>query len=468
MKTLFATLTLTLVLAGASGPAAAAPRPEAFAYGLPLEMTEDNALVEVTLPLAVYQGVTRDDLGDLRVFNADDQVVPHTLRQSSRTRQSEETLTTELPFFPLRGEPESFGHDLSLRVERSAEGTIVDVRTSDSPPPSTDTPVAAYLIDASALDDSIDGLQLSWQQTDANFLGQVILEASDDLKRWRPLTTSAVANLTWQGHHLEQQKISLPRTRVTFLRLRWPAGQEALALASVTVITRTDIPVEQPPRQSFEREAMPIAGQPGSYRVDLGGAVPVDSVRIRLPGNNPLAQVRLSSTASIEQPGRERWRGLVYTLNIRGQELRNDAITLPPTRDRLWILTFEQDGETSHPTPVLEFGWQPDTLVFLAQGKAPFRLAYGSGQVLASSTPVEAFLRAKGNGQTSGMPPAVAIAGEQYVLGGDERRLPGSLPIPWKKYLLWGILGAGVLLIGVLAASLHRQMHTPEGGEPGV
>ncbi|BCA80613.1 DUF3999 domain-containing protein [Desulfuromonas sp. AOP6] len=463
MKILFATLILPLVLAGASGPAAAAPTPDAFAYGLPLETTEDNALIEVILPLAVYQGVTRDDLGDLRVFNADDQVVPHTLRQPIRTRQSEETLTTELPFFPLRGEAAPIGSDLSLRVERSAEGTIVDVRANESASASNDPPVAAYLIDASALEDGIDGLKLSWQQTEANFLGQAILEASDDLKVWRPLATAAVANLTWQGHHLEQQKISLPRTRATYLRLRWPAGQEPLALASVAVVTRTDIPVAQPPRQSFEQEAMAIAGEPGSYRVDLDGAVPIDSVRIRLPGNNTLAQVRLFSGATREQPGHERWRGMVYTLNIRGQELRNDAIMLPPTRHRHWLLTFEQNGETTHPTPVLEFGWQPDTLVFLAQGAGPFRLAYGSGQVSAPNTPVEAFLRANGNGKTPGMTPAAAIAGEPYVLGGEERLQPAPLPIPWKKYLLWGILVGGVLLIGVLAASLHRQMHANQG-----
>ena len=466
MKATLSALIVAIILTGASRLAAAAPLPDEFAYALPLEITEDNALVEVTLPLAVYQGVTRDDLGDLRVFNADDQVVPHTLRKPTRARQKEETLTTELPFFPLRGDTGPLGNDLSLRVERSGEGTIVDVRATDTTVAIAEVPVEAYLIDVSGLESGIDGLKLNWQQTAENFLGELILEASDDLKKWRPLTTAAVANLTWQGHHLKQQKILLPHTRVTYLRLRWPAGQEPLSLVSVSVISNTDVAVEQPPRQSFEWEAKPITNQPGSYRVDLGGAVPVNTVRIHLPGNNTLAQVQLYSAAIHEQPGSERWRGLVYTLNIRGQKLRNDAIHLPPTRHRHWLLTFEQDGEASRPAPVLEFGWQPDTLVFLAQGKGPFRLAYGSSQVLASSTPVEAFLRSNGNGQTTGMTPAVAVAGEPYVLGGEERRLPKPLPIPWKKYLLWGILGAGVLLIGILAASLHRQMHATQGDGP--
>ena len=51
-----------------------------FAYGLRVEAAGTGPIWELTLPEAVYRGVTRADLGDLRVFNAAGVVVPHALR----------------------------------------------------------------------------------------------------------------------------------------------------------------------------------------------------------------------------------------------------------------------------------------------------------------------------------------------------------------------------------------------------
>lgn len=63
-----------------AGAASAAERPEDFAYGSLLEADGSEALYEITLPAAVYRGVARPDLGDVRVFNSAGEVVPHAWR----------------------------------------------------------------------------------------------------------------------------------------------------------------------------------------------------------------------------------------------------------------------------------------------------------------------------------------------------------------------------------------------------
>ena len=48
-----------------------------FAYGYTLEVDGDGAIYSLTLPEAVYHGLTRTDRGDLRVFNSQGVAVPH-------------------------------------------------------------------------------------------------------------------------------------------------------------------------------------------------------------------------------------------------------------------------------------------------------------------------------------------------------------------------------------------------------
>src|SRR5690349_21227002 len=86
-----------------AGLAAGAERPADFAYGIPLEADGKDALYEVTLPAAVYRGVTRADLGDLRVFNGASEVVPYALRPHRMT-DTETAAPVALTLFPLKAE----------------------------------------------------------------------------------------------------------------------------------------------------------------------------------------------------------------------------------------------------------------------------------------------------------------------------------------------------------------------------
>ena len=70
------------------------------------------------LPDAVYQGVTRADLGDVRVFNAEGQPVPHAF--CTAPAAAEPTITEQsLPVFELR----------EARRERSG-GSRIEVQTA--------------------------------------------------------------------------------------------------------------------------------------------------------------------------------------------------------------------------------------------------------------------------------------------------------------------------------------------------
>jgi len=72
--------TLIFLLLLSQSSAFGAERPEDFAYGMAIRADAQDALYEIEIPAAVYRGVTRADLGDVRVFNGQGEVVPHSLR----------------------------------------------------------------------------------------------------------------------------------------------------------------------------------------------------------------------------------------------------------------------------------------------------------------------------------------------------------------------------------------------------
>ena len=112
MKFLFALLLLLHDIAGA------AERPQDFAYGLPIGIDAGDALYEVEIPPALYRGVSRADLGDMRVFNGQGEVVPHALRpRIGSTEQA--AAAVRLPVFPLYGESSEKFEDLQVRDRKS-------------------------------------------------------------------------------------------------------------------------------------------------------------------------------------------------------------------------------------------------------------------------------------------------------------------------------------------------------------
>lgn len=72
------------------------PTPQSFAYGLELAISGSNPFHELELPLEVYQNVTRTDLGDIRVFNGNDDIVPHLLRKPTRKFNRDGAISTSL------------------------------------------------------------------------------------------------------------------------------------------------------------------------------------------------------------------------------------------------------------------------------------------------------------------------------------------------------------------------------------
>src|SRR3990172_601407 len=133
-----------VLLALSLSAAADAPLHSAdFAYGIAIETKGDAPFHEFAVPQAVYETATRADLGDIRVFNGRDEVVPHALRRAAAAKAT--GAWTTLTFFPVRGSAARAPGELSLRVDRNKAGSIVRVRASEGA--AANAPVVLYIVE---------------------------------------------------------------------------------------------------------------------------------------------------------------------------------------------------------------------------------------------------------------------------------------------------------------------------------
>jgi len=444
MKILLALLLLVRGIAGA------AERPQDFAFGMAIQSDGQDALYEIEIPIAVYRGVTRGDLGDLRVFNGQGEVVPHALRPSVVSVEQAGT-AIRLPVFPLYSDAPGKIDDLNVRIEKRADGTIIGIR--NQPKSREQKILRGYLLDAAGGKLPFRELQLDWQGDAASFVGKVRVDGSDDLAVWTNLAeNAALARLVVDGHQVRRDRVELRRRNFKYLRLSWPESQAALE--SLTVLAEPAPKIVASPRVWQNIEGAPVSAKPGEYSYDLGGFIPVDRLRVGLPQVNSLIQMKILSRANTKDDWRPALSAVAYRLRDHETEVTSPEIAMPTNNARYWLVRVDQKGGgVGSGVPALQIGWVPQKLVFAARGAGPFQLAYGSSAVKPAAFAIESII--PGYKTDAEFKVKVAILGEQVILAGM-----AQLRAPWdfRKIALWSILIIGVGLLAWMAFRLSRQI----------
>jgi hypothetical protein len=426
-----------------------------FAYGMELTMTGNNAIYGLPVPAQVYAGCTSPTLADLRIFNSH-AIVPHLVRVPRSLKKHPRPVS--LPIFPLKGTWLGNTAHSDLHIATNSLGTIINVRLGGTVDDSAS--VSAYIIDTSVMKQRADWLELEWSGQSEHFSTAVRLESSTDLNNWQPMIRSAaLAELKFADHSLLRSQIPVPRgiAPKTYLRLSWPAGREGVLLKTIKAgYNREDA--------ARTRTVTTLTGQPAqdsrpnkiSYDYTMPGFFPVDQIHVRPAQSNSLAQVTVYSRSNQETDWQQRSSLLAYQLTVNGVQLVSKLKNIKPISDRFWRLEMEKsDSEDS--APLLELGWLPGQLIFLAQGEGPFTLVYGRSGLAAAHFQVDQLLRSIDPLQEKNMV-MPARAGAQFELG-KRGVLEPAADLPWRRWLLWTVLIGGVLLVGAMALRLFKEMN---------
>lgn len=450
MTTLASTLAGVCIGVLAAGPLSADQTD--FARGRVLDPAEGSVVQRLTMPDDVYEWVTRDDLGDVRVINSEQREVPYTIRRPQRTES--DAPWTKLPMFPLPRPEGDAGKTSEVEIQVNAAGSIVSVSGAGQGGVTEST--TAVLLDLSGLDWTPTQLRLEWVGAE-DFVGRIRVEASNDLDVWRPLVNGAtIARLTNAGQSVELNEIELPPRPASYLRLIQMEGNMPLDVESIEARHRN---VEQPSRHW--KILTGVAADDGIV-FDSKGRFPVDRVQLLdAVSDSYIVNVKLYSRRTPEDSWRHRGVRSFYRTTVADQVVESDPLAVDDG-SRYWRVRF-----TGAPLaePRLRVGWLPDEVVFLEQGKGPYVLAYGRAATEPREWPLTDLLARLGNGRSAvdlaAVPFAEARAPE--MLGGADRLKPPPEPVDWQTLVLWAVLVLGVAVVGVFAI---RLLHGGQQASP--
>jgi len=438
---------IAVCLLGASAVAAADAD---FAAQWPLTLEDPSASAyRITLTPEIYAQVWSPSLRDVVVVDGDDRPVPAAFVDAAMAPAT--PTRRELPWFPLPADTGRRDGDIAAISEIAADGSLrrVQMRTSGG------EAAGAFLVDASAVEGPVAALALRWDDTQPPFEQAYRIEASDDLRQWRSVHDEArVLDLRRDAQRLVERRIALP-TPVHARYLRLTPLHAAAAPLRLQAVEAELAPMQAPVAWHWQVPAPQPADDRGAIVYRSDGRFPVERIEIALAGNGT-GRWTLERRDADDAPWHTVARDHVVFQAGSGADLRRSpplALTAP-VRDRQWRLT----PTTAAPgaPPALRLGYRPETLVFVAEGRAPYALQAGSARAARTDAPVAPLLDALRAQHGLGWHPADAVPGAMVSLAGEAALQPAEPARDWKTWTLWGVLLLGVLVVGGFALSLLR------------
>ncbi|MDH5765215.1 MAG: DUF3999 domain-containing protein [Gammaproteobacteria bacterium] len=427
-----------------------------FAYSAELETETGKPYYQLNLPETVYKNVSRSDLGDIRVINGDGHVVPHGLRAI----QSEKTKNTEAfsaPFFPLFQTGDETDSDFHLNIKRNESGDVIDIQSR----PITDggnSRLLGYLVDVREWDKDIDNIQFNWKAIDsASFIRSLSVYSSEDMTNWQLLADDrSLVNLSYQDYQLKNNSMQINAVKAAYLKLVFTDNKPAVEAETIQILKT----------HSSEQQAInyyPVAvnktEMAGEYTFQFDLKTVAKKIRIALPEDNSVVKVTVLSRADEKQAWQFRGSDLLYRLTVDGVTIKQTDIDLSSSGDLYWKLNVDQQGGgLGSGLPVIEFAWQPQQLVFVARGKPPYYMLWGSARVKPVLQNAAGLLVSSNSEADTMTGPAHWRADSVRTVNMDALE-PETVPVNWRHWLLWAVMISAALILVWMALGLMKKMN---------
>jgi hypothetical protein len=435
---------------------AATPRLDDYARGVAIDAPSQRPIVQLELPDNAYRALTTDDASDLRVFNADGMPVPHALCAAS-SRPPPSISHEPLPTYRLQDLPQiaEDGTRVEVQTPSGAQISVQGGQRTDA----QGRRASAYVIDARGVADELRAVQFDWSSPDGASEVRVSIQASEDLDRWRTLVASTTLVQLTGEQQLRRHRVSIPQAKYQYLRVERVDRGPPLRLDAVIAERVTPQPPIEPVWFTANAAGAP---EPDVREFETGRRAPIAFARLTPTQENMSLHVAIESRANPDAPWIQRWRGEVFAILTETERRISPPAQFAPTTDAHWRVRLTKSGDAFYQPPVLELGYRPARLRFLAQGAAPYTLAFGSRR--AEPAPARGCDSLLGNLSEAEVTANIddGFVGAERELGGENALRPLPKPTPLRQIILWSVLVLGVGVVVAMALSLLRRVK-PDG-----
>lgn len=423
-----------------------------FSTLVPLTVSGKNALQKIVLTPEIYESCALARCADLRVFNGKKEHVPFAVEWPSDKREEKWSLVS---FYPLYGKNVDTVGDLRFVPQRDSEGKVIDVKSLPKKGDVKKERLLGYLIQLN--EQPVAALRLAWKDKASFFLNHVTVEQSTDLEHWSPVKAEgSLVNLAYQNSDLVRNTIDLTDIYSPFLRITWDSNFSGVNLKSVEALVRSYFELKPTERGTKDLKSQYVSNPQGSFFLaDTGGAFPVDTVEVFLAQTNSVTPLALETSDSPDGPWRKVYEGNFYRVYMDDKLLVNESLHRIGVGGRYWkIIPRKEDAAMQAEPPTLRVSWKPEPFLFIAQGEGPFWLATGNAKA-GKPDP-------KNRDLVSTIKPLGNDIPQATVSKPQTQDVPPPVEIPVKKdvrpLILWFVLGFGVILLGVFAFKLAKEM----------
>jgi hypothetical protein len=198
----------------------------------------------------------------------------------------------------------------------------------------------------------------------------------------------------------------------------------------------------------------------GLVNIDFesAGHFPASYLQVKLPQNNTITNATIQVRNSTNEPWEYLTTASLYRLMQQGKTFTSPDVVLSPTVARYWRLQFNQSsGGIGAENPSLSLGWLPSTIVWNARGQAPFTLHVGEKPSIVNNVSIASLIPDYKIEKIQTLNSSSLLL-EVSANNQSTKQVANTwvAPIDYKRWLLWGGLFLGVLLLAGMAYSLVK------------
>ncbi len=426
-------MALALGVLVAAAPAAQSDDPHAYAMRIPIVVGSGSTVQRLAIPAAALAASRTANLADVRVFDAADRPMP-IARVAPAAGPAQRYDLVTLPILGAADALTITGVSLRLDGEGHARATQIDGTPAGRP---TDSVILGALLDARAIKQSARALLLDADMPEAQPVTFTV-EASADLKDWRPLAEQIVYRTP--GHTPPRLNLGDAALEDEYIRITWRAASRLLAPVTVrkaTLLTR-------PPAAAAVSIAasLPPLGDAHAAEFAMPSASALDTIQIVPTGTDMIIPVRIFGRDDRERSWTLLGTGTAVAVTTSATATRSIALN----GGRYRMIRIEADARSSGFTspPLIHLGFSPRAILFVAAGKPPYILASGRAGATDLYLPAETVMTQASNGSVSSATVRAPQGTLQLAAVSDANALR-------RQMLLWTILLVATALLAAMA-----------------